>query len=75
MESAFTKRLPSNVVEQIVAGQLLAQLENGQILENPQAFRESSGDYSLRGSVGKQSFSWPACGCGVRVRVRAIPKP
>lgn len=74
MDSTFTKRLPSNVVEQIVAGQLLAQLENGLILENPQAFRENDG-YSLQGYIGKQQFRWPACGCGVRVRVRAIPKP
>lgn len=61
----------------VANGTLLAQLENGTILENPKLWDDSFNGVpvkSLMGSVGPYKYSWPACGCGVRIKLKTIPK-
>lgn len=75
-ESAFKLRLSDEEAIAVINGTLLAQLENGSILENPTLWDDSLHGKpvkSLLGSVGQLKYSWPACGCGVRMKVRAIP--
>lgn len=74
--SVFTTRLSDEEAIAVVGGTLLAELENGTILENPKMWADSTSGkpaQSLMGNVGLMRYSWPACGCGVRMKVRAIP--
>lgn len=74
----YTRRLSDDEAQKVASGELLGELQNGAILENPRLWgdRDSNGRpvNSLAGNVGKMQYSWPACGCGVRMSIRAIPK-
>lgn len=75
-DAAFKLRLSDEETAAVVAGTMQAQLENGWILENPTLWDDHLRGVpvkSLMGSVGQYKYSWPACGCGVKIKLRAIP--
>jgi len=76
--SDFVFRLSDEDARKVATGEMLAQLENGKILEHPQLWddkdRTGKPVKSLFGRVNGVGYSWPACGCGVKVRLRAIQK-
>ena len=78
-EKPFVRRLSDEEAHKVASGEMLAELQNGKILEKPLLWsdRDNSGRpvVSLMGSVGQNKYSWPACGCGVKLALRAIPKP
>lgn len=75
-KNPFTRRLPQDVVEKIAKGELLAELENGAILQNPKAYLEidkgGRAVKSLMGVFNGRRYSWPLCGCGIKFKIRAI---
>lgn len=73
----FKIRLTEEEVQAVANGTMLGQLENGSILENPALWPDTfrgAVHNSLRGNVGILKYSWPACGCGVKTKIRAIPR-
>lgn len=69
----FKLRLTNEEALRVASGAATAELENGYILENPTLWDDSFKGVpvkSLMGSVGKLKYSWPACGCGVKMRIR-----
>lgn len=73
---SYVRRLSDLEALKVASGEMRGQIETGEFLENPSLWNDSHNGKpvkSLMGKVGARTYSWPACGCGVRVRVRAVP--
>lgn len=66
----YTRRLSDSDAQKVANGELVGRLENGMILEKAQMWKDGR-SVSLMGKVGNLSYSWPLCGCGIRLRIRA----
>lgn len=72
----FVRRLSDEDAQKVVNGEMRAQISTGEFLETVHFWDDKLNGKpvkSLVGSVGGRTFSWPACGCGVRTLIRAVP--
>ena len=74
MQTEFVKWLPSDISMKIAAGELNARLETGELLtsKNVKLWKDGKG-VSLKAELNGKRYTWPACGCGVKVKIRAEP--
>lgn len=72
--SEFVKYLPEEIAVLVAQKKMKGVLQNGLVLENaeiwPDTFRGAV-HKSLRGTAGGVKYSWPKCGCGVRMLIKA----
>lgn len=66
----YVRRLSDADAAKVAKGELVGRLQNGMILESPQLWKDKN-SFSLMGKVGVYSYSWPQCGCGVKMLIRA----
>lgn len=77
-DSPYVRRLTDEENIAVSKGQMLAELENGTILEKPQIWDDlyrGTKHKSLLGYSKGRLYRWPKCGCGVKIKLRAIPLP
>lgn len=72
----FVRRLTDDDAQKVASGVLRAELDDGTFLEKPALWNDQLNGVrvmSLMGEVGIYKYSWPACGCGIRRLIRAVP--
>lgn len=72
--SEFVKYLPEEVSVLIAQKKMKGILQNGLTLENAEIWPDTWRGHtykSLRGVAGGHRYSWPKCGCGVKMLIKA----